>query len=110
MFKKKTYAIKRYHTQSNRLIFAAAIDLNDGGQSWRQEDIPTHVGPMYLFGDYPFTCKLPYTWPRSMEQIPFDFDNLPTTGCDAPLFPYGYGLDTDSPGSIDWRDCPPSVK
>jgi beta-glucosidase len=63
-----------------------------------------------LFGDYPFTGKLPYTWPRSMEQTPFDFDNLPTTGCDAPLFPFGYTLAPDSPGSIDWVGCPPSIK
>jgi beta-glucosidase len=45
-----------------------------------------------LFGDQPFTGRLPYTWPRAIEQIPFDFDNLPDDGCDAPLFPFGYGL------------------
>jgi beta-glucosidase len=49
-----------------------------------------------LFGDSPFTGKLPYTWPRTMKQIPFDFKNLPTAGCDAPLFPFGYGLDAKS--------------
>ena len=47
-----------------------------------------------LFGDYPFTGKLPYTWPRSMDQIPFDFDNPPAEGCAEPLFTFGYGLDT----------------
>lgn len=46
-----------------------------------------------LFGDYPFTGKLPYTWPRRMDQIPFDFDHIETTGPDAPLFLFGYGLD-----------------
>jgi beta-glucosidase len=45
-----------------------------------------------LFGDKPFTGRLPYTWPRAIEQIPFDFDNLPDDGYDAPLFPFGYGL------------------
>jgi beta-glucosidase len=45
-----------------------------------------------LFGDYPFTGKLPFTWPRSNDQLPFNFDNLPTEGADAPLFPFGYGL------------------
>jgi beta-glucosidase len=45
-----------------------------------------------LFGDFPFTGELPYTWPRSMDQIPFDFE-APGTGDDAPLFPFGYGLD-----------------
>ncbi len=46
-----------------------------------------------LFGDRPFTGKLPFTWPRSVEQLPFDLANLPSEGCEAPLFPYGYGLD-----------------
>lgn len=50
-----------------------------------------------LFGDYPFTGKLPYSWPRSVQQLPFDFANLPTAGCDAPLFPFGYGLAANEP-------------
>lgn len=45
-----------------------------------------------LFGDYPFTGKLPFTWPRSNDQLPFNFDNLPSEGDGAPLFPFGYGL------------------
>lgn len=45
-----------------------------------------------LFGGYDFVGKLPYTWPRSVEQLPFDFANLPSEGCEAPLFPFGYGL------------------
>ncbi len=45
-----------------------------------------------LFGDHPFSGKTPYSWPRSMGQLPFDFANLPQTGCDAPLFRFGYGL------------------
>lgn len=46
-----------------------------------------------LFGDYPFTGKLPYSWPRTMEQLPINVNNLvDKTGCDAPLFPFGYGL------------------
>ncbi|MEZ4725936.1 MAG: glycoside hydrolase family 3 C-terminal domain-containing protein [Caldilineaceae bacterium] len=44
-----------------------------------------------LFGDYPFTGKLPYTWPRTVQQLPFDFATLPAEGSDAPLFPFGYG-------------------
>jgi beta-glucosidase len=47
-----------------------------------------------LFGDKPFTGTLPYTWPRSEQQLPFDFSNLPTEGDDAPLYPFGYGLTT----------------
>jgi len=46
-----------------------------------------------LFGNYPFTGKLPYTWPRSNAQLPININNSAgKTGCDAPLFPFGYGL------------------
>ena len=61
-----------------------------------------------LFGDHPFVGKLPYTWPRNIEQIPFDFANLPTEGCDAPLFPFGYGLtyqESDSPWLTLASEC-----
>jgi beta-glucosidase len=58
-----------------------------------------------LFGDYEFTGKLPFTWQRWNSQLPFNFVSLPTHGCDAPLFPYGYGLTTkDRPPLIP--DCP----
>jgi beta-glucosidase len=53
-----------------------------------------------LFGDHPFTGKLPYTWQRWNGQLPFDFRALPTEGCDAPLFPYGFGLSTQSPSPV----------
>lgn len=41
-----------------------------------------------LFGDYDFTGKLSFTWPKRFEQIPMhpgdeEYD---------PLFPFGYGL------------------
>ena len=46
-----------------------------------------------LFGDYPFTGKLSYSWPRSNEQLPINIHNSAgKTGCEAPLFPFGYGL------------------
>ncbi len=48
-----------------------------------------------LFGYQPFTGRLSFTWPRSMEQLPFDFDNL-GEGEDGPLFPFGYGLETET--------------
>lgn len=47
-----------------------------------------------LFGAAPFTGRLPYTWPRAMEQIPFDFQQLAASGPRSPLCPYGYGLDS----------------
>jgi beta-glucosidase len=58
-----------------------------------------------LFGDAPFTGKLPYTWPRWSSQLPFDLKNLPKEGCDAPLFPFGYGLSANDP-SPAIPDCP----
>jgi beta-glucosidase len=45
-----------------------------------------------LFGDRPFSGRLPYTWPRSMDQLPFDFAAL-GAGEAGPLFLYGYGLE-----------------
>ncbi len=41
-----------------------------------------------LFGARPFTGKLPYTWPRSVDQLPRG------AGTGQPLFPFGYGLET----------------
>jgi beta-glucosidase len=41
-----------------------------------------------LFGERPFTGKLPVTWPRSLDQEPI---NVGDANYD-PLFPYGYGL------------------
>jgi beta-glucosidase len=41
-----------------------------------------------LFGERPFTGKLPMTWPRSLDQEPI---NVGDANYD-PLFPYGYGL------------------
>jgi beta-glucosidase len=41
-----------------------------------------------LFGDLPFTGKLPYDWPRDMGQVPMPADARP-------LFPFGYGLQAD---------------
>jgi beta-glucosidase len=42
-----------------------------------------------LFGDYPFIGKLPFTWPRSVDQIPLGA--VKQSG-EEPLFPLGYGL------------------
>lgn len=58
-----------------------------------------------LFGAYEFSGRLPYTWPRSMDQLPFDFDNLPADGCSAPLFPFGYGLKTSDATAVP-PECP----
>lgn len=58
-----------------------------------------------LFGSAPFSGKLPYTWPRWNSQLPFDFKHMPSDGCDAPLFPFGYGL-TTADTSPRIPDCP----
>jgi beta-glucosidase len=51
-----------------------------------------------LFGDYPFSGKTAYSWPRTNEQLPINVNNtLDKTGCDAPLFPFGYGLTYGEP-------------
>lgn len=42
-----------------------------------------------LFGERPFVGRLPYTWPRSVEQVPLGRSDEP------PLFPYGFGLTTE---------------
>ncbi len=47
-----------------------------------------------LFGDYDFTGKLPFTWPRDMTQIPLTYKDSGYT----PLFPIGYGLNALSGG------------
>ena len=44
-----------------------------------------------LFGDQPFCGKLPYTWPRTMDQIPLSQILKGGAGAD-PLYPRGFGL------------------
>ena len=58
-----------------------------------------------LFGDTPFTGQLPFSWPRSMDQLPFDFSNLPAAGCAAPLYPFGYGLEADGTSAVAAAVC-----
>ena len=60
-----------------------------------------------IFGDQPFQGKLPFSWPRSMSQLPFDFQNPDNYGCNAPLFPFGYGLEADQDSVANViLDCP----
>jgi beta-glucosidase len=46
-----------------------------------------------LFGERPFTGRLPMTWPRTEAQVPI---NVGDADYD-PLFPYGWGLQTKVP-------------
>ena len=60
-----------------------------------------------LFGDYPFTGKTAYSWPRSNAQLPINVNNsADKTGCDAPLFPFGYGL-TYGTAKLEILECKP---
>jgi len=60
-----------------------------------------------LFGDFPFTGRLSYTWPRSNQQLPININNSAgLKGCAAPLFPFGYGLGEAGSQPIEWLDCP----
>ena len=43
-----------------------------------------------LFGNHPYTGKLPVTWPRSVSQEPINIGDRQYD----PLFPFGYGLRT----------------
>jgi beta-glucosidase len=43
-----------------------------------------------LFGDYPFSGKLPYTWPQSNDQLPLNVNNAQEGDA---LFPFGFGLE-----------------
>lgn len=55
-----------------------------------------------LFGERPFTGRLPVSWPRSAEQVPVNVGDKEY----APLYPYGWGLRTDSARDrlVDVRD------
>ncbi len=59
-----------------------------------------------LFGITPFNGTLPYTWPRYNGQLPVNMNNASQLkGCDAPLFPYGFGLGEAGSKPIKWLDC-----
>jgi beta-glucosidase len=60
-----------------------------------------------LFGSFPFSGTLPYTWPRSNDQLPINIHNDDgLTGCAAPLFPFGYGPDKGGSQPVEWINCP----
>jgi beta-glucosidase len=68
-----------------------------------------------LLGERDFVGKLPYTWLRNIEQLPFDYNNLPSEGCATALFPYGYGLSyADSADAATWLElsveCAPALE
>lgn len=58
-----------------------------------------------LFGDVPFTGKLPIAWPRSGDQIPVHFGDIDKN----PLFPRGYGLQTTASTIATTKPAPARV-
>jgi beta-glucosidase len=70
------------------LILGEALDLCDAlVAGWLPGTEGDGVADV-LLGAYPFTGKLPMTWPRSMKQVPL---NVGDANYD-PLFAYGFGL------------------
>lgn len=71
------------------LILGDAIDKCDAiVAAWLPGTEGSGVADV-LFGDYPFTGKLSYTWPRSMDQVPLKA--LRASG-EEPQWAFGYGL------------------
>jgi beta-glucosidase len=85
-------------------------DQLDDADAWVAAWLPGTEGEGVsdvLFGDRPFTGKLPFTWPRSNDQLPINKNNATgKTGCDAPLFPFGYGLGEAGSQPIEQPVCP----
>jgi beta-glucosidase len=70
------------------LILGEVLELADGViAAWLPGTEGDGVADI-LFGRHPATGKLPYTWPRTMAQLPI---NVGDPDID-PLFPFGYGL------------------
>ena len=70
------------------LILGDALDMADAVvAAWLPGTEGQGVADV-LFGDHKPTGKLPFTWPRSMDQLPI---NVGDTRYD-PLFAYGFGL------------------
>lgn len=69
------------------LIINDALDLADAFVvAWLPGTEGQGVADV-LFGDAPFTGKLPHSWPAAMDQLPLGSSDA------APLFPFGYGLE-----------------
>jgi beta-glucosidase len=111
----QTIANLRFHSQKLVVIILSGRPLVitkqfQSADAWVAAWLPGTEGAGVadvLFGDFPFTGKLSYTWPRSNDQLPINKNNSSTlTDCAAPLFPYGYGLGEAGSQPVDWLDCP----
>jgi beta-glucosidase len=99
-------AIKGIRAQVTKLVVIilagrplVITDQYDLADAWVTAWLPGSEGQGVadvLFGDYPFSGKLPYSWPRTNAQLPININNAAgKTGCDGPLFPFGFGLTID---------------
>jgi beta-glucosidase len=69
-------------------------DVLDQADAWVAAWLPGTEGQGVtdvLFGDIPFTGRLPFAWPASGDQLPLG-PASPSAAGQQPLFPYGYGL------------------
>ena len=102
--------IEKMREQANKVVvvmmIGRPIEITDQlslADAWVAAWLPGTEGSGVvdvLFGDDEFKGKLPFTWQRWNSQLPFKFQSLPSQGCDAPLFPYGYGLTTKDKSPI----------
>jgi beta-glucosidase len=70
------------------LILGNALDASDAVLAAWLPGTEGHGVADVLFGQHAPTGKLPFTWPRSMEQIPINVGDKKYD----PLFPFGFGL------------------
>jgi beta-glucosidase len=69
------------------LVIAGQLDLADAWvAAWLPGTEAQGIADV-LFGDVPFSGKTPFSWPRSMQQVPLN------AGRGDPLFPFGFGLE-----------------
>ncbi|MCQ3933257.1 MAG: beta-glucosidase [Chloroflexi bacterium] len=68
-------------------------DVLDQADAWVAAWLPGTEGQGVadvLFGDYQFTGRLSFAWPRNLDQIPYD---ALLADAEGPLFPMGFGLE-----------------
>jgi beta-glucosidase len=73
------------------LIITDVVDQCDAVVAAWLPGTEAHAIADVLYGDAPFTGKLAYSWPRSMDQIPL---SALQASSEPPLWPFGYGLTT----------------
>ena len=76
-------------TVSGRPLILPGTGMNALVAAWLPGSEGAGVADV-LYGDRPFTGKLPMSWPRRMDQLPINVGDKVYD----PLFPYGFGLTT----------------